>query len=340
MIASLLLREVPARLLSGVGTGEYKVYGSIIRSVANGRIVGHLQETSGLTRLAGKALTEGIPGFGTAVDLAGHTVSYVQNEQIKAAVNVVQNLQIANLAVSAAGIGVSVAGFAVLAAKIGRVEAKVDALGDRLDAIARGVAFLRRDRIAEDFTRLRTAAQMLDEAWLLSDPLPQWRLVAEEAIFVSNQFERRALELLGDNPDPIAAEPFLEALAFASSARVQARLASGEDAVARKAAEEGALTLMRAGDRLGLAQAAVAGTLQTAVPVGTQDWSDALDARAKALRDSVAGTRAREAAAVGSALTLEELERQGISGRAWLEEARAEAEAPLLLLPLSEAKPV
>ena len=340
MIASLLLREVPAQLLSGVGTGEYKVYGSIIRSVASGRIVGHLQETSGLTRLAGKALTEGIPGFGAAVDLAGHAVSYVQNEQIKAAVNVVQNLQIANLAISAAGIGVSVTGFAVLAAKIGRVEAKVNALGDRLDAVARGVAFLKHDRIAEDFTRLRTAAQMLDEAWLLSDPLPQWRHVAEEATFLSNQFERRSLELLDDNPDPIAAEPFMEALAFASSARVQARLASGEDAVARKTAEEGALMLVRAGDRLRLGQAAVAGALQAAAPVGTQDWSDALDARAKALRDSVAGARAREVAAVGSALTLEELERQGISGRAWLEEARAEAEAPLLFLPTSAAKRV
>lgn len=335
MIASLLLREVPAHLLSGVETGGYKVYGSIIRSVANGRIVGHLQETSGLTNLAGKALSGGVPGFGTAVDLAGHTVSYMQNEQIKAAVNLVQNLQIANLAVSAAGIGVSVAGFAVLAAKIGRLEAKVDALGNRLDAIARGVEFLKRDRIAEDFTRLRTAAQMLDEAWLLSDPLPQWRLAAEEAIFLSNQFERRTLELLSDTPDPIAAEPFLEALAFASSARVQARLASGEDAVARNAAKEGALTLARAGDRLRLGQAAVAGALQAAVPVGTKNWSDALDAEAKALRDGVAGARAREAAAVGSALTLEELRLQGISGRAWLEEARAETEAPLLFLPAS-----
>ena len=340
MITSLLLREVPAQLVSGVGTGEYKVYGSIIRSVANGRIVGHLQETSGLAKLAGTALTEGIPGFGTAIDLAGHTVSYVQNEQIKAAVDVVQNLQIANLALSAAGIGVSVAGFAVLAAKIGRVEAKVDALGDRLDAIARGVEFLKRDRIAEDFTRLRTTAQLLDEAWLLSDPLPQWRQVAEEAIFLCNQFERRALELLDGNPDPIAAEPFLEALAFASSARVQVRLASGEDAVARKAAEDDALTLVRAGDRLRLGQAAVADALQAAAPVGTQDWSNALDARAKALRDSVAGTRAREAAAVGSALTLEELGRQGISGRAWLEEARAETEAPLLFLPISAVAPV
>lgn len=332
MIASLILREVPDQLLSGVGTGEYKVYGSIIRSVANGRIVGHLQETSGLVNVAGKALSGGVPGFGTAVDLAGHTVSYVQNEQIKAAVNVVQNLQIANLAVSAAGIGVSVAGFAVLAAKIGRVEAKVDALGDRLDAITRGVAFLKRDRIAEDFTRLRTAMQMLDEAWLLGDPLPQWRHVAEEAIFLCNQFERRALELLDDNAGPIVVEPFLEAVAFASSARVQARLASGEDAVARKAAADGAEALMRAGDRLRLGRTAVSVALRGVAPVGTQDWCDALDAVANALRDSVAGMRAREAAAVGSALTLEELERQGISGRAWLEKARAETDAPLLFL--------
>jgi hypothetical protein len=337
VITALFLREIPELLAAGVSSGEYKVYGSIIRSVANGRIVGHLQETSGLANLAGKALTGGIPGFGTAVDLVGHTASFVQNEQIKAAVNVVQNLQIANLAVSAAGIGISVAGFAVLTAKIGKVEAKVDALGDRLDTIARGVEFLKRDCIAEDFTRLRTAAQMLDEAWLLSDPTPQWRLVAEEAIFLSNQFERRALELLADNPDPIAAEPFLEALAFASSVRVQARLASGEDGVARKAAEEGAMALMRAGDRLRLGQAAVAGALQGASAVGTQDWSDDLDAGAATLRESVAETRAREAAAVGSALTLEELARQGIPGRAWLEKARAETEAPLLVLPTSEA---
>lgn len=333
MITALLLREIPELLAAGVNSGEYKVYGSIIRSVANGRIVGHLQETSGLANLAGKALSGGVPGLGIAVDLAGHTVSYVQNEQIKAALSVVQNLQIANLAVSAAGIGVSVAGFAVLAAKIGRVEAKVEALGDRLDAIARGVESLKRDRLAEDFTRLRTAAQMLDEAWLLSDPLPQWRQVGEEAIFLSNQFERRALELLDGNPDPIAAEPFLEALAFASSARVQARLASGEDAVARKAAEEGALSLMRAGDRLRLGQAAVAGALEQPAPVGSQDWSEALDAKAAALRESVAAIRAREAAAVGSALTLEELDRQGIRGRAWLEKARAETEVPLLFLP-------
>lgn len=337
MIASLLLREVPATLMTGVQTGEFKVYGSIIRSLGNGRIVGHLQETSGFANLAGKALTGGVPGLGSAVDLVGHTASFVQNEQIKAAVNVVQNLQIANLAISAAGIGVSVAGFAVLAAKIGKVEAKVDAMADRLDTIARGVEFLKRDRIAEDFTRLRGATQMLDEAWLLSDPLPQWRKVAEEAIYLSNQFERRAAELLSDNPDPTAAEPFLEALAFASSARVQARLASGEDAVARMAAEEGAMALMRAGDRLRLGQVAVERALTGAVVPGMPGWTETLDAEAEALRASADAIRALEAAAVGSALTLEELGKQGIQGRAWLDEARGETAAPLLFLPARAA---
>lgn len=337
MITTMLLREIPPALVSGVQTGDYKVYGSIIRSVTTGRIVGHVQETSGLTNLAGRALTGGLPGIDTAVDLVGHSVSYVQNEQIKAAVAVVQNLQTANLAVSAVGIGVSVAGFAVLAAKIGRVEDKVEALGDRLDAISRGIEFLRRDRIAEDFTRLRSVMQRLDEAWLLGDPVPQWRSVGEEAIFLSNQFERRAHELLDNCPDPLPALPFLDALAFASSARVQARLASGDDSAARKAATEGAEALVQAGDKVRVARTAVASALSGDTVPGTSAWGEAVASATSQLKEAVAGVRAQEAAAVGSALTLEELDRQGIKGRAWLEEARHETGAPLLYLPSAAA---
>lgn len=336
MIATWLLREVPPALVAGVQGGDYKVYGSIIRSVASGKIVGHVQETSGLMNLAGRALSGGVPGINTAVDLVGHGVSYVQNEQIKAAIDVVQNMQIANLALSAAGIGVSVAGFAVLAAKIGRVEAKVWALGDRLDAVARGVEFLRRDRIAEDFTRLRTAMQRLDEAWMLGDPIPQWRGVSEEAIYLTNQFERRAHELLDADPDPLPALPFLDALALAASLRVQARLASGDDGAARKAADEGAEALIRAGDRLRIAQSAIARASGPDAVPGTPAWADRIDASVLQLREALAGARAQEISAVGTTLTLDELARQGIRGRAWLEEARNETTAPLLYLPARE----
>ena len=42
MLANVLVREVPAEHLTGVGRGDYQVFGSIIRSTTSGRIVGHL----------------------------------------------------------------------------------------------------------------------------------------------------------------------------------------------------------------------------------------------------------------------------------------------------------
>jgi hypothetical protein len=47
-------------------------------------------------------------------------------------------------------------------------------------------------------------------------------------------------------------------------------------------------------------------------------------------RPLVVGARAREAAAAATYLTIEDLGKQGISTRAWLEMAREEHEAPLL----------
>lgn len=120
-LANVVLREVPAELLAGVASGQYRVAGSIIQSVSSGRVVGHLQETSAISALLNFSPLS-LPQM--AID----TVSVVQNEQIKAAIAVVQSLQIANLAASGMGIGVSVAGAAILAKRIARVEEKVDAI--------------------------------------------------------------------------------------------------------------------------------------------------------------------------------------------------------------------
>lgn len=120
-LSHVVLREVPAELLAGVSSGEYRVAGSIIQSVSSGRVVGHLQETSAISSLLN------LSPFGLP-QMAMDAVTVVQNEQIKAAISVVQSLQIANLAVSGIGIGVSVAGAAILAKRIARVEEKVDAI--------------------------------------------------------------------------------------------------------------------------------------------------------------------------------------------------------------------
>lgn len=104
LLSDVLLRKVPEHLLNGVNSGQLKVYGSIIRSVANGQIRGFLQETSGLAKVGMAPASLPVQAAGVAIDVAGHTASFIQNEQIKAAVQIVQRLGIANIALTTAGI--------------------------------------------------------------------------------------------------------------------------------------------------------------------------------------------------------------------------------------------
>lgn len=336
MVGEILLRQVPEHLLSGVQSGELRVYGSIIRSLTSGQIVGHLQETSGLAQAAsavwGTSAGLPLPGVGLAVQAVGQGVSIVQNEQIKAAINVVQNLQMANIALGAVGIGVSVVGFAIVVKKIAGMETKIDRMGERLDQIGRTVEALRQNRIAEDFNRLRTAAEQMEEGWLLADPLYQWRQVALEAHAVANTFESRVNELLESRSDLDTLDPFLDAFALASATRVSARMAAGEDLAARRAAEDGAQTLASFGRHLRLSDAALKRVEREGVAPATKAWGESLTASANVLRDSFAAARRRETAAAATVLTILELEKQGISGRSWLDAARAEDTSPLICL--------
>lgn len=346
MLTEVLLREVPPLLVAGLQSGELSLFGSVIRNAATGRIAGFLQETAGLDRatefilsqggetagkLAGAALKTGFSPVNAAINVAGFATTGIQNEQIKAAVATVQSLQVANLALGAAGIGVSIAGFAVLAHKIGRVEAKVDAMGETLERIARGVEALRLEPIRQDFDRLKATTQLMDEGWHLADPTSDWRACARDAGGLVVSFERRVEQLLDEEGSDVAtADSFLEALALAIATRVSARLAAGDDVAGREAAADGARTLARLGGRIKLGEAALA-RVGSAI-AGTLEWKQQLESATDALRPMVAAVRGREAAAASTAATVEELARREMSGRAWLEAARGETEQPLLCL--------
>lgn len=335
----VLLRQVPPHLIDGIRVGEFKVFGSVVRSAGTGQIKAHLQETTGLARLAGQiaAAPLGIANIG--VDVVGHTVSYVQNEQIKAAVAILQNLQLFDLALGAAGIGVSIAGFAALSARIGRVEEKIDGMATQLEGIARKVDALRADRIADDFSRLRTAVQQMDEGWRLVDPKAQWREVAREAHALANAFERRALEARDASQfDALAAEPLMEALSIACATRVSARLAAGDEVVARQAAEEGANALVKLGRGLCLSDIALARLRAKGTMPGSAQWGEALHQVSDEVRTGIEAVRSYEMLAATTVLNLIELDRQQISGRVWLEAARSEEESPLLCLLARDAE--
>lgn len=339
MIASLLggvlLREVPEALLVGVKSGQYKVFGSIIKSVSNGQIVGHLQEAGGLSKLASM--------FGSGpVGLLAGGVQMIQNEQIKsgigrieAGMGVLQSLGVANLALGAAGIGVSVAGFAVVSRKIEHVKKAVETLADRMDVLSVEVRAVRQDLVAADLDDLRALAWALDEGWKLGDSAAErrWHGVATDALRLSARFERHAARILEAGPIALpAADPMLDGLSLAGSLRVASLAAAGEVRAAQDAANEGARDIDALTGRIGHADLAKAKLATWKTEPGTQAWFEALTQARKLTIPDTTRLREREAAAATRAAPLVAIDAKGISARDWLAAARQETASPLLVM--------
>lgn len=329
--AGILLRSVPEALIAGVNSGDYQVYGSVIRSLTSGRIVGHLQETDALTRVTGHLVRGPLSAPGAALDLLGQGVSIAQNEQIKAAIASMQSLQIGMTALQVASIGISVAGFAVLSRRIDALAGKMDAVLAGLDRIGASIELLREERIRADLADLRTLAERYNEAWLLSDPTPQWHSVDAGAHRLASQFRERIHGLLDGPGTPInELEPFLAAWQLATDLRISSRLAAGEEAAARSAARDIQIELDGISDTLSPSEIAVHRTgIENAA---SSRWARALDEHVDGLRPFFDRLEARQIATDTRMLTLTELETQKISGRAWLEAARLTEDQPLIFL--------
>lgn len=317
--AATVLREIPQEFLAGIATGNYRVLGSVIQSVDSGRIVGHLQETSALMSLLGS-------GPLAPAEIALQAANMVQSEQIKAAINVVQSLQVASLALSGISIGVTIAGTALLVRRIAKIETKIDALMPELAAITRGIEVLRSDRMADDFSRLRTLAEQVEEAWLPSGTNGEWIDIARESHFLAGSFENRISQL-----DRHSADAFVDAYALASGLRVTARLAAGQDEMARNAAIDRATKLFAVGEPVALGRLALA-KMTGANDAASPAWQERLDAQTEISRGVVAAAQQRVLAAAANAETLEELARQGIAGRDWLDASREERQSPVIVL--------
>ena len=110
ILTDIFLRQIPQHLIAGHASGDYKIYGGVIRSVSEGRIVGHLQQTGLLETLVGQAvpLAKSISPTGV-LDLVGTGVTIAQNEQIKRGIATLQSMQSMNLLLSGATLGVALA---------------------------------------------------------------------------------------------------------------------------------------------------------------------------------------------------------------------------------------
>ncbi len=340
MIGEVFLRQIPAALETGIRSGQLDVYGSTIRNVANGQIAGFLQETSGLSKIANLVGT----GPAAPLKLIGSGIRIVQNEQIKSGLAAVQqgiavlnHLQIANLALGAAGIGVSVIGFAVMTKKIDGVREDVRSLDGKLDRLLDEFARDRTEKLDEMLDRLLGLAERIDTRWSMSADKAEigWHRDADEADSLGNFFSGRARRLLEARPAAIReATPLLDASAMASGLRVGSLAQSGETTAAICVARNDARRLERLTGSVGaadLARAWMSAPEWQSLP-GSNAAGDALKLATTGARAVAMTLRSREAAAVTRAAPLVALEAKGLRARDWLSAAREEQDAAVLLL--------
>ncbi|MFO1143308.1 MAG: hypothetical protein U1E59_13140 [Amaricoccus sp.] len=324
-----VLYKVPEYLLSAYDSGEVIRYGAILKNVADGRIIAHMQETGLGQSLASTAVgqIQGLTGGLSPLGFATGAVQVWQNEQIKQALGVLQQLQVANLALSAVGIGISAAGFAVTAVKLDRIKSGIEKVAGAVGRVGRSVDELREDQLDRELAHLRAACRQVDEAWLLRDPERQWQDAARSLHEHQEAFQAAAVrqrDRSGPSDDLFAL--LVEAWLLAAGTRIAARLSGDEMGAALAASREAAgsvraLTSMiddtdflpadalRAGDAEARRRLAVAGERVQAF----RDREDMVETRPHLIRHLID---------------------RGISGRAHLEAARRETRTTALLLPV------
>lgn len=316
--------EIPLSLMARYLSGDLIRNGGLLRDSGTGRIVAHLQEAGGLARMARA-------GFDPTMMVADGIQIY-QNEQIKAGLALVQNLQMANLALTGVGIGVSVVGFAILARKLDQIDGRLTEIAATIERIARKFDGMQDHLIRGDLAELRAELRRIDEAWSRSDAEAQWLKAADRLLTLEQTFHDHAGALGGFTGETVLREQMVNAFALAGGARVSALLAAGEGAAAGSAAR-------------GLAQSQATLTGSIGAPQMLRDMlnrepviSDpsarlaAIERLRPEAENRAAALREREDAAATTPLTIAALSRFGVSGREWLARARGELEAPLICL--------
>lgn len=115
--------EIPAKLIPKILSGQYARYGTIIKDVASGRIVGHLVETP-LT----SSISSNLP-------ILGRIISSQQNAEV---INVLKDLKLittVGTSASILGLAVSVAGFVAVLNKLNKMDKKLDEILFQLEQI-------------------------------------------------------------------------------------------------------------------------------------------------------------------------------------------------------------
>jgi hypothetical protein len=157
--------QIPAQFLFGESVGKIVRYGTILKDVDTGRILGHLKEAGEMGKFFSDIAVNPIKGV---ADIALNIDQSIQLRQLQGSVqDIKQTLEqlglVTNVAAlaSIAGLGVSIAGFAIVSAKLNKIESKLDEMAVDITAIKKGLDNLNIKWDAMSEARLQTAGECM-----------------------------------------------------------------------------------------------------------------------------------------------------------------------------------
>jgi len=236
MQGPLMTYKIASEFLPGWASGQYELFGAILKDTTTGQIVAHVQQTGILDQGMSLLATLSNP-VSTAATVAGlvqnHNISG-KLADIQASMGAMQSLQVAGLVASGVGIGVTVASTAIILKRLGGIEAGLSTLADKVDALPQMMADI---ELTKSLRNLRTALSRLDEAPDRQNAAALYQEVEKDLDYGFEHLLDGLRDVIarGGDDGPIIAA-LLQALSLCSEAQMKTLFELGDSAIAHRRA--------------------------------------------------------------------------------------------------------
>ncbi len=251
-----MLFEVPRQFVAQVASGQVDRFGAILKEVATGRIVGHLQETGAMQGALANALNPFAAPFSlisAGSSLAANVQLYRVDQKIERTIQMLSGLQTVgavNVALAGLGLGVSVASFAYVKRRMDKIEHKLDGILAVTQRVLDEQRALELERLETD---LDAQLDLAEEAWRHGDGGQRaWIRVADslnDMIYKYPQHIARELESPEVMVDIRMLTYLLERYRLLAGTRIECLILTGElnaaHSFARKFSDNTAKLLQR-----------------------------------------------------------------------------------------------
>jgi hypothetical protein len=322
--------EVPAKFKLAEQLGVVERVGALLKDSQTGKIVAHLQESAVGQGVIGNLPGKILGGPLKALEAGAEVYNAVQIAQLKRMVETMQVLQYTSIGVSLVGLGVTVVGFTLINKKLNSIAKSVEQLSNKIDF---HFEQLYQRELRWVFSRIGAQFQQADIAKRMTAPKAEYlsiaRSLANDASIIKGEIAHRL------NLEAFDEEIFsllTRTLMMANAARIEVLLLADELEGAHETARLIGKSYSELFDNLspyGLAEKkgqllCDRGLLKSTVHARKERLD--MDVLITSLRDITDTALTRP-------LTIEALERKGISGSEYITTLREEKKNPILLLP-------